>query len=70
MDDEELKHSMKVIKGVLENIPKWELIKIIMFFYFSKPENIQDILDIWVRGNKHTTDVMNKYLGEGEYNVL
>jgi len=64
MKDEELKHSMEIIKSVLENIPKWELIKIIMFFYFSKPQNIQDILDVWVRGNQKTTEVMKKYLGE------
>lgn len=60
--DKNLTEQMEIIKGALLKTPKWELVKLLMFFYFSAPANALDAVDIWKDGNTKIGDTIKKYL--------
>jgi hypothetical protein len=60
--EKELSKNMKLVRECLENVPHWELEKIIMYHYFVSPKSIKEMTDVWQETNNKIGGLIKKYL--------
>lgn len=60
--EEQLNHEMNLIKQGLETVPRFELIKLILFIYFSQPTSLNELINLRSATVQKIGDMIKKYI--------